>query len=1106
MTPHHLHLLTLGTPLLLAEGGEPVRFRTRKHFALLIRLAVEAGRKFTRDYLVDLLWSDAPPQRASHSLAQAISVLKAKVGREHVLVQKATVALADGVVDADVRRLDGRNVEIRGPFLDGFEVPGAASFEQWKDERRARLMAQLRDCLVTQMDAGRRVGDFGTVERHALVLHDLDPLSEDAVRGLMEARAWVGDRSNALKVFGRFEARLAEELGATPSPDLVRIANLLREGRGATPRRHGEEAAPEPRERRFEAETLIGREREFSALYDAWLEARRRTPQIIVLTGDPGIGKTTLTNAFLSTCQMEGAVVIRAQAYDAERELPFAVLAELVKQLALQRAIGGADPDALAELSRLSPEIPRAFPGVPKPPDWSADVMPLRFADAFLKMVEAAAEESPLVVVVDDIHAADNASAAILHMVARKLPRTRLMLILTARPSELRTAAAPAALVTDATVEALRQLELEPLGPEAAERLVAMLAAAADPSRGESPTERILQVSSGNPLAIELLTREWVAHGTSSLLADLEAMNTLPAPVIGIPRAIQGVFERQTRRLDARTRAVLDLAAVLGRRLTDLSLYQAVDCSPSEAAEVLSRLKDEGFLREIHASLEFRNELIRAQAYYAVAGPARQHLHRCVAERLVGRREDQDAKAAALEITWHYLRGGDATNALPCALQGAEAALKVGAPYEAEQVMSASLRECPNASCLRQMRFLLARALLAQSKSEAALAVLETLMADCLSTVEYAEASRMQAIAEHWLSRETGLRAYKAAERALTAANCTSNVELITRALFEYARSGCEVGDEERVKDAEKRVRELLVLQKAQELPSVHYVLAYCHYFSCDVLQAAKCLERTISLLSSQQGAIDLFQAYLGYGVCLHYSCEPRRAVDAYMTAISLARRMGDDARASDVAANLCLNYMAMGDYAGAVRIGKQGVEWGARSADRPPRIGSLMNLAEALLMLGDEQQAFQYLDQAREWMKHARTWRSEVAYLCESACVALMMKNFPAALDLIARAEQKAWGRERAVPDAGGFYTYRVFRTAHTSGLQTALTIAAECKDRFRTRHPLFFLYGVASTAWVEKQLFGRHTPDTEAELQTFSSLGLEGKHATLRAQGFLD
>src|SRR2546422_912439 len=134
--PPHLHLTSLGAPLLLTETGEQARFRTRKHFALLIRLAVEAGRKFPGDSLVDLLWSDAPPRRASHSLAQAISVLKAKMGREHVLVQKATVALADGVVDADVRRLDGRKVEIRGPFLDGFEVPGAASFEQWKDEWR----------------------------------------------------------------------------------------------------------------------------------------------------------------------------------------------------------------------------------------------------------------------------------------------------------------------------------------------------------------------------------------------------------------------------------------------------------------------------------------------------------------------------------------------------------------------------------------------------------------------------------------------------------------------------------------------------------------------------------------------------------------------------------------------------------------------------------------------------------------------------------------------------------------------------------------------------------------------------------------------------------
>src|SRR5437879_9267733 len=173
----------------------------------------------------------------------------------------------------------------------------------------------------------------------------------------------------------------------------------------------------------------------------------------MVVTGDPGVGKPPLTNAFVSTCQMEGAVVARAQAYDAERELPFAILAELIKQLTLQRTIGGADPEALSELSRVSPEIFNVFPGVPKPAEWAAEVIPLRLADAFLKAVEAATDEGPLVLVVDDIHAADNASAAILHMVARKLPRTRLLLILTGRTNELRTAAAPSALVSDTTVQ-----------------------------------------------------------------------------------------------------------------------------------------------------------------------------------------------------------------------------------------------------------------------------------------------------------------------------------------------------------------------------------------------------------------------------------------------------------------------------------------------------------------------------------------------------------------------------------------------------------------------------------------------------------------------------
>src|SRR5437762_1917393 len=487
----------LGTPALFTVAGEQVPFRTRKHLALLVRLALDPGKQFTRDYLADLLWPDAPPKLANHSLAQGLSVIKAKIAREAVSIQRATVGLATGWVDVDATRLGNGEVSIDGPFLDGFEIPAARPFEEWKEEHRARLIPHMRDCLVRQMDAGRRIGDFPTVERHATRLQELDPLAEEAIRGIMEARAWASDRSGALKAFARYETQLAEELAAKPSADLARMADLLRDGRRA-PRPSIAGCPPERADRRFEPETLIGREREFSVLYDAWLEARRRSPRIVVVTSDPGVGKTTLVNAFAASCQMEGAVVARAQAYDAERELPFAVLGELVKQLATQRAIGSADPEALSELTRISSEILKAFPGVPKPVEWSPELMPLRIADAFLKAITAAAADSPMILVVDDIHAADNASTAILHSVARKLSDSRVLLVLTGRTSELRLSSAPWSLTSDVSIGAMRALELEVLSIESAEQLIRRLASA---STSEAPVGRIRQASGGNPLA-----------------------------------------------------------------------------------------------------------------------------------------------------------------------------------------------------------------------------------------------------------------------------------------------------------------------------------------------------------------------------------------------------------------------------------------------------------------------------------------------------------------------------------------------------------------------------------------------------------------------------
>ncbi len=1094
---HHFVLHSLGSLALFTIAGEQVRFRTRKHLALLIRLALEPGKQFTRDYLADLLWPEAPPRLANHSLAQGLSVIKAKIAREAVVIQRSTVGLAPGWIDVDANHLAAGEVSIEGPFLDGFEIPAARPFEDWKDEHRARLVPQIRDCLVRQMDAARRVGDFPTVEKHASRLQVLDPLAEEGIRGFMEARAWASDRSGALKAFARYESQLAEELGAKPGPELVRMADLLRDGRRATTRPATPGYPPERADRRFEPETLIGREREFSVLFDAWLEARGKPPRILVGPSDPGVGKTTLVNAFAATCQMEGAVVARAQAYDAERELPFAVLGELVKQLATQRAIGSADPEALSELTRISSEILKSFPGVPKPVEWSPELMPLRIADAFLKTVTAAAADSPVLLVVDDIHAADNASIAILHAVARKLAAVRVLIVLVGRVSELRLSTAADALTSDEALSGVISCHVDVLATESAEMLVRTLGTASQ--RMELPVERILRAARGNPLALELLTREWIAHGSTSLLNDLEALDTQPAATVGIPRAIGKVFERQSRRLDTITRGVLDTAAVLGRRLSGLQLYAASDITPGQAAEALSRLKDDGLLREVRGDLEFRNELIRAQAYYAVAGPVRQTLHVRIANLLA---HQELSNAPSLEIGWHYLRGGSPSFAASFGISGAEDALAAGAPAEAQQILEALLSSQLHQDLTSRMQLLLARALLDRSNASKAMPLLETLLhSSLLTTRDRAEVTRLVSNAEFLLAKSPRSLRVAAAKSALEAARDTGDTELLLKALLEYARTCKNLGDEEGIRQT--RCETERIIDSGSQLASAYLTIAYCDYYTYEVRSALLALQRVAQLDGRDLAQMSFVQS--GIGSCYSSLCEFREALRHLRKGLEIAEQIGDDSRASRILSNLTLVFNTLGRYEEAIELGCRSVELGKRNINQPELVTAYANLGDAYLLTGDQERASDCLEHAKEWVATHNDWYMTVIFLFENASRALATGNVPLALS-IKRDIDALTGTAQQLHIQGGLSVkLDVLRALHEEGHEQARQLAVERKRFFSTRVPMYYLDALAVSAWLEHLSDGEYSSATVKELKAFETWGARGKRALLEAQGFL-
>ncbi len=218
------YLRCLGQPALFTATGEPIRFRTRKHLALLVYLAVEQ-RTQRRDRLAELLWPRVSATEARHSLATALSVLRPRVGIDALETSRDQVRLMPGRVTLDLERLRAGDIlgtEVTGPlevaaFLDGFDINDSAEFTHWKDQQQARLLPVIKDAMLVLIDRCRRTGDTRQIEQVADRMLALDELSEEAIRAKMEARAFAGDRLTALEIFEAWKKKLAEELQAVPS-------------------------------------------------------------------------------------------------------------------------------------------------------------------------------------------------------------------------------------------------------------------------------------------------------------------------------------------------------------------------------------------------------------------------------------------------------------------------------------------------------------------------------------------------------------------------------------------------------------------------------------------------------------------------------------------------------------------------------------------------------------------------------------------------------------------------------------------------------------------------------------------------------------------------
>ena len=912
------YLRCLGQPALFAATGELIRFRTKKHLALLVYLAIEADQSHRRDRLAELLWPRVSLAEARHSLATALSVLRARVGADGLRATREEVTLAGGHLALDLERLaasDLEGSETTAPlevaqFLEGFEIPDAGEFGLWKDRQQARWLPSVMHAFGRGLERCRRVGDTRQIEQIADKMLALDPASEDAVRAKMEVLAFAGDRLAALRLYEAWRRRIAEELDAVPSAPLERMAARLRQrGWERAALDHLPSAPPDQRRGR----PFVGRESEYRTLYDAWQGLRQGSSAHILLTGESGVGKTRLVERLTTAAGLDGAAVSRVQSYELEQEIPYATVSGLILGLLALPEVSGTPPEALAELSRTVPDVRRRFPAIPPARDTQGDTARIELAEAFHQLLQAIAEERPIILVVDDVHLADDASLSVLHLVARRARGERLMMIFIARLGGGAPPQSLERLTHGASATGIQPLELRGLSRDESAKLLTCLADVDGLALPAGVRSTLLRAGRGVPMVLEFLLQDWRTNGDASLALAVSAMTSELAGEGKGPETYRHILSGLVRALDPSARTVLDFAAILGPRLNDLSMYALADLSLGQTLSGLVQLASLRILRETSHGFEFANELLRAEVYASVFSPLRRTLHGSIADRLLAL--EPTTEVSGLEIAWHCVRAGRREEALPHLLSGARQAMRRGAAHLAQRALETALPGIEGANTIMEAKLLLVEALQEQGRWRDSLDLLRSMSSNCGEPRMFAdalEARALQSLGSHFLAELQG-RVPQLLAIVREATNHRARV-LAAQALAYLA---ADVRDQELasavLQDLDDRLEELDDEDVTSQWSLARVLLLKLTGQSA---QSEDLVKDTIENLR-KSGTTNLVTIKLFALLGTLNTCEGRfdEAIANFTQCHGLAARAGIETIAASMAGNISLSYGRLGDY-----------------------------------------------------------------------------------------------------------------------------------------------------------------------------------------------
>jgi len=651
-------------PLEAVVDGVPVVLGPPQQRAVLALLLLNANEVVSRDRIVDELWGERPPATAAKLVQVYVSALRKLLDpdRSLLLTRPPGYLLRVEPEGLDLQRFERLVAQGRAALAEGSAATAGERFHEalalWRGPALAdlafapfaqaeigRLEDRRLDAVCDRIEADLALGRGGVVgELEALVAEH--PLRERLRGQLMLALYRSGRQAEALAAYQDARRALVDGLGLEPGRELRELEQaILRQDPGLDP------AAPTEPEPDRARSTFVGREHELSTLMGALDEALAGDGRLVLIAGEPGIGKSRLAEEVGRQARRRGARVYVGRCWEAGGAPAYWPWVQ-----ALRAYIRDTDPEAVraqlggegAELATILPELRAVMPDLPESPPANSDGARFRLLESVASFLRNAASAGPVVVGLDDLHAADAPSLLLLRFVAGQLAAAPILIVGCYRDTEVGPELSET-LADVAREPGMQRLALRGLSGSDTSRLLHL-------TMGDAPPDELAAAihadTQGNPLFAKEIGRLLAAEGHGDGAPD-----GLP-----IPQGVLEVIGQRLARQSESCRNLLALASVVGREFDPDVIGRVAEVDEDALFAALDEAAGAGLVGavpEASGRLRFAHILIRDALYEDLPAPRRLRLHRAIAEALEALYAG-NPEPHLTELARHYREAGPA--------------------------------------------------------------------------------------------------------------------------------------------------------------------------------------------------------------------------------------------------------------------------------------------------------------------------------------------------------------------------------------------------------------------------------------------------------------